>query len=167
MSLQPDCVRYLRNAPEGLCLEFGVMGGRSTRLLAESGRTIYAFDSFRGLPHDWGWDDRRGIFAHPRPTDLPDNVVIHEGLFSDTLEVFLGGTDERIGFCHIDCDIYTSCAYVLNCLSKRWQAGSIIIFDDIRQDNLPGERRAWERHRKDWELIELEHSHGEIWRRSR
>jgi hypothetical protein len=169
MSLQPDNLVYLRNAPEGLVLEFGVMAGRSIRMLAEVGRTVYGFDSFLGLPHDWGLGEARGTFACARPPEMPGNVVIIEGLFSDTLERFLGEHDGAVGFCHIDCDIYTSCAYVLDCLRDRWTAGSVIIFDDIRQavlgEAVPGEARAWRKHQLGWRKVADEHSAGEVWRR--
>jgi hypothetical protein len=173
MSLQPDCVKYLRNAPQGLALEFGVMGGRSTRLLAETGRLIYGFDWWRGLPHDWGdheSGDRRRSFACAKPDDLPANVILIDGLFSDTLERFLGENDGPVGFAHIDCDIYTSCAHVLHCLSLRWAPGAVIVFDDIRQEvvgeRIPGERRAWNKHNAGWSLLEQTHSAGEVWKKS-
>jgi hypothetical protein len=167
MSLQPHCLSYLRNAPAGLALEFGVMAGASIRLLAEAGRPIYGFDSFKGLPHDWGEGERRGVFACERPDDLPGNVVLVAGLFSDTLEGFLAGHPGPVGFCHIDSDLYCSCAYVLDCLAPRWVERSVIVFDDIGQrvigEAVPGEARAWAVRNLGWRLVDREHSAGEVW----
>ena len=154
------------------------MAGRSIRMLAEVGRTVYGFDSFLGLPHDWGLGEARGTFACARPPEMPGNVIIIEGLFSDTLEQFLREHDGVVGFVHIDSDLYCSCAYVLDCLRDRFIVGSVIIFDDIRQhvagEAVPGERRAWERYcagvangkgRQFWDMVGEPHVWGEVWRR--
>jgi hypothetical protein len=170
MSLQPHCLSYLRNAPDGLVLEFGVSSGRSIRILAEAGRVVYGFDSFKGLPHDWGWSDPRGLFAAEVP-EVPDNVVLVPGLFSDTLESFLYLNPGPVAFVHIDSDLYTSCMYVLDCLRDRWIDRSVIVFDEINQwvtgseYRLPDERRAWNRHNAGWRFCEAEHATGEIWMR--
>lgn len=162
-----DCVR---EAPEGLILEFGVAGGKSLLEIARHAapRRVYGFDWWRGLPHDWEEGDPRGSFACIKPA-VPDNVTLVDGLFSATLEDFLRDHDDALALLHIDCDLYCSCAYVLDCCADRFRSGSLVMFDEIGQaPQAHGERRAWNAFRsrtlQQWELIGKQHAWGEVWR---
>lgn len=166
-----------RTAPPGLMLEFGVATGVSLKAVANAvaPREVYGFDWFQGLPEAWE-SDPKGMFACARPTDLPDNAIIVEGLFQETLEPFLQKYSWKrvVGFVHIDCDIYSSTAYVLDMLGNLalFNGGCILAFDEIIDQ--PGsddnERKAFEEFRQafplHWEKIGKQHRFGEIWKLS-
>lgn len=130
-----DFLRHcLERSPAAAILEFGVAAGHSITVLAEAagGRLVEEFDSFEGLPEDWaGHRERRGAFslkgALPK---VPANVRLHKGWFKDTIGVWLGTTLDKIGFVHVDCDIYSSTRDVLWSLRERLQVGSVIAFDE-------------------------------------
>ena len=126
-----DC---LARAPAGAIMEFGVAAGRSITVLAKAarGRTVEGFDSFEGLPEDWtGHRERRGAFSQKGVLPkVPANVRLHKGWFKDTIGVWLAANPEKIGFIHVDCDIYSSTREVLWSLRDRLQIGTVIAFDE-------------------------------------
>jgi len=132
----------------GLILEFGVASGATISYLANctalSGRKIYGFDSFTGLPEKWAGYDV-GHFACD-PPDVPANVELVIGLFADTLPAFLAIHKENVALVHIDCDLYASTWTVLHFLRDRIVPGTIIQMDEywIVQEH---ERRAFH----DWQ----------------
>jgi hypothetical protein len=132
---------------DGLYLEFGVATGRTLnhwgRLWPE--HTIYGFDGFEGLPETWTWYLRKGAFQQTLPR-VRRNCELVVGWFDKTLEGFLGNHAGDAAFIHIDCDLYSSTAYVLNQLQPRIRAGTVILFDEYW--NFPGwqddEFNAWQ-----------------------
>jgi len=166
IGIEVDLERILGLVPQGLCLEFGVATGKSIRRLAQCGRKIYGFDWWKGLPHDWSEADTKGVLICAKP-QVPSNVELIEGLFSDTLEPFLLAHPGPVTFVHVDCDLWAPTLYVLNCLRERFVQGSIIAFDEI--DVLCfGELQAWTRYLKetgqDWRLLGKQHQWGEVYR---
>lgn len=133
----------LSQAPaEGLVLEFGVGAGASMRVLAQStGRRIFGFDSFAGLPEDWRTGFAKGAFeqAGARSQFAP-NVQLVEGLFAETLPRFLAQESDAVAFLHVDCDLYSSARTVLEGLASRLREGTVIVFDEYL--NFPG----WQHH---------------------
>jgi Macrocin-O-methyltransferase (TylF) len=132
----------------GLVLEFGVATGGTIKKIASTlpDRTVYGFDWFQGLPEDWTNGYMAGHFACDKPTDLPENVVIVEGLFKKTVPGFIKEhKDEKVAFMHVDCDIYSSAKYVLDKFEKKFQDGSIVVFDEfIKYNNYQHhEWKAW------------------------
>lgn len=128
---------------EGLVLEFGVMKGASSKMIAAKcgNRTVHGFDSFEGLPSDWcGTMSVKGTFSvKGRLPKVPDNVKLHVGWFDKTLPAFLATTQEPAAFIHIDCDIYESTKCVFSLLADRIQPGTVIQFDEYY--NYPGWRQ--------------------------
>lgn len=117
----------------GLIMEFGVSTGGYINLMASlvKGRTVYGFDSFEGLPEAWH-DCPKGQFAcDPDKINWAPNVVLVKGLFQNTLGDFFREHNELISLIHIDCDIYSSTKCVFGKSQKRFQTGSIILFDEI------------------------------------
>lgn len=136
---------------DAFIMEFGVFAGKTiNQMSAQRPRShIYGFDSFTGLPEDWhiGVTDgkasdrilRKDTFnllgVLPR---VGPNVELLKGWFNETLPPFLkrpglnpprGGAD----LVHIDCDIYSSSAYVFTELaSSGWlMPGTIVVFDEL------------------------------------
>jgi hypothetical protein len=128
---------------EGMWMEFGVCAGGSIRQFSElvpAGTTIYGFDCWEGLPEPWmvneGKTDAyarhaKGDFASEKPTDLPDNIILIDGLFEDSIAPFKEKVKDKIAFIHIDCDLYSSTKTIFDQLKDRFQDGTIIVFDEL------------------------------------
>lgn len=143
-----DVLRYALGQLEvpGLVCEFGVAGGTTLSIIADAmpDRRVVGFDGFSGLPEDWRPGFPAGTFAQP-PPQIP-GAQLQIGMFADTLPNFLAYTDEPIAFIHMDCDLYSSTATVLDLVYPRLVDGTIIVFDEFF--NYPSweqhECRAWE-----------------------
>lgn len=125
-----------KKAPaSGLFIECGVFKGSTINCLAENfpDRIIHGFDSFDGLPDDWsGTWGKKGTFSlQGQPPVVKDNVVLHKGLFIPVLKDFLSDNKDSIAFLHVDCDIYSSCVDILNCVENKLQIGTVIVFDEM------------------------------------
>lgn len=137
-----DHVLTLR--PHGSALEFGVGGGHSLRRIAKH-MFAYGFDSFKGLPERWRDGFDAGMFACEEP-DIP-NVHLVRGLFSDTVPLFELGPAGPIGLVHLDADLYSSTATVLEGLDHGhvFTPGTYVVFDEWH--GYPGcemhEQLAW------------------------
>ena len=116
---------------EGLVLEFGVATGGTIQWLAQMlpDRLIFGFDSFQGLPEKWG-HYQVGHFCCEPPKNLPTNVVLVEGWFEDTLPSFLDTHTGPIALLHLDADLYSSTTFVLDQLTDRIVAGTVIVLDE-------------------------------------
>jgi hypothetical protein len=163
--------RCVREAPRGLILEFGVRAGASLQRIAAAARRarrkVYGFDWWKGLPHSADGFTKTDCTAE-RPVDLPPNVTLIDGLFSDTLEGFLEAHRGAIGFINLDCDLFSSSYFVLCCCVDRFVKGSLIALSDIAFAP-EAQRRAWCRFQKetgqDWEMVGKNHLWGEVWRK--
>jgi predicted O-methyltransferase YrrM len=116
---------------DGLVLEFGVARGRSINHLAEllPEKTIFGFDSFKGLPETWRTGFRQGTFATPVP-EVQKNVSLVVGLFAHTLPQFVSSHAGVVELLHVDCDLYSSTCVIFEHLADRIVAGTIIVFDE-------------------------------------
>ena len=121
-------------APEGLCLEFGVQDAASLNHMAALApdRRFHGFDSFEGLPENWsGTFELKGKFTRQgKPPAVRANVDLHVGWFDQTLPKFLDAHSGPVSLLHVDCDLYSSTRTVLELLNGRLMPGSIIIFDE-------------------------------------
>lgn len=123
--------RMTRLSPPGMILEFGVYTGTTiNRISAVTKRHVYGFDSFEGLPEDWFGGMKKGYFKCDMPT-VNDNVTLVKGFFDTSLPPFLETHTDNVGFCHIDCDLYSSTKFVLDALESRFENGSMIMFDEL------------------------------------
>ena len=138
---------------DGDFLEAGVYRGGSARLLwrvldQSNGRQrLNLFDTFGGMPKT---DHHRDLH---RENDFADTsveavsafvgggrrVTCHKGLMPQT---FCGLENLRLGFSHVDVDIYQSVADCCAFVYPRTALGGIILFDDYGLPSCPGARRA-------------------------
>ncbi len=127
---------------DGLTLEFGVFSGHTINIVAETlkHKTVYGFDSFKGLPEDWTEGVKAGAFAREDLPTVHQNVKLVVGWFDETLRTFLAGHPGDISFLHIDCDLYSSTKTILNEARDRIVSGTVILFDEYF--NYPD----WKRH---------------------
>jgi hypothetical protein len=123
---------------QGVFLEFGVATGTTIKIIAEaSGKPVFGFDSFQGLPEDWRYGVKRGAFAGEIP-EVPKGVELKIGLIEKTLPLFLKSMQKQeISFIHIDTDLYAPAKLILS-LCKPYMSKTIIVFDEFL--NYPGWR---------------------------
>lgn len=115
----------------GMYLEFGVNYGGSIRFIAsKTDHVVNGFDSFEGIPEDWGNEKKGSYSTYGQLPEVPRNVVLHQGWFSDTLPVFMEENDENLAFANIDCDLYSSTKDVFDILGDRVKKDSVLIFDE-------------------------------------
>lgn len=140
-----DCIRLGIILSSGYALEFGVAGGRTLRMIADS-LPVTGFDSFEGLPEDWREGFPEGCFAGPVP-EVPGAEIV-PGWFKDTVGPWITGNKEKLnklGLVHIDCDLYSSTHTVLEALNDFLVKGVIVVFDEYH--GYPGwenhEHKAW------------------------
>ncbi|MBA2472375.1 MAG: class I SAM-dependent methyltransferase [Pseudonocardiales bacterium] len=132
---------------DGMALEFGVYQGRTLKVIAEARKhnQVFGFDSFQGLPEDWRSNIPAGTFATEQLPDVVGAELV-VGWFDDTLAEFLADHPGPVAFLHLDADLYSSTATVLEQVGPRLGAGSVIVFDEYF--NYPGweqhEHRAWQ-----------------------
>ena len=145
---------------KGHYLEFGVFQGNSFILAAKLAERhglktmrFFAFDSFEGLPEDEGTKFRKGNYYCPEENFtrtirkagvIVNKVVVVKGWYKQSL------TDDTkrkyqlnlAAVIHVDCDLYSSTADVLEFIKDIVQVGTIVIFDDwyaYRDEEKPGD----------------------------
>lgn len=118
-------------------LEFGVSTGESFRWWVSHIRNrksqFYGFDTFTGLPEDWGGFDAGAMTTDSRVPNMKDKrATFIKGLFQETLPEFL--RTHRIKgrkIIHLDADLYSSTMYVLTTIAPTLRPGDIILFDEF------------------------------------
>ncbi len=119
-----------------LYLEFGVWQGSSmrswSRLLQNPSACLHGFDTFEGLPEAWDARRPRGTFSCDGvlPTFDDARIVLHKGLFDDSLPGFSLPEHERLVL-NLDADLYSSTIFVLRTLTNAIRPGTLIIFDEF------------------------------------
>ena len=112
---------------DGAYLELGVRDGYSINHIAKQisdiNKSIHGFDSFEGLPEDFV-DHPKGKFLVDKLPTVEPNVILHKGLFKDTLPEFK--FSETIAFMNIDCQIYKSAKDVFDNFETNIAKGTII-----------------------------------------
>ena len=122
-------------------LEFGVSGGYSfkwwvTNTINPDSR-YYGFDTFEGLPEDWGTYNKGDMIANI-PTVNDSRAVFIKGLFQDSLPGFLAANHinvEKKKIIHLDADLFSSTLFALTSLAPYLKKGDILIFDEFNVPN--------------------------------
>jgi O-methyltransferase len=132
LSLKNEAVDYL---------EFGVSGGYSFKWWVSSCDNadcrFYGFDTFEGLPEDWG-TYRKGDMAAELPAINDSRVEFIKGLFQNTIPNFLLNCDLRNGkrkIVHLDADLFSSTLFTLTSLASYLKKGDILLFDEFNVPN--------------------------------
>ena len=116
---------------DGLVLEFGVRFGTSIRQISTLvDQDVYGFDSFQGLPESWHSQAKGSYSTEGVIPSVPQNVILHDGWFEETLPEFVQQHPEPVRFMNIDCDIYSSTKTVLEIFAKQIIPGTVIVFDE-------------------------------------
>ncbi|HMK26568.1 MAG TPA: class I SAM-dependent methyltransferase [Chitinophagaceae bacterium] len=118
-------------------LEFGVAGGQSIRWflshLTNPESRFYGFDTFTGLPEDFGVY-KKGMFNNNTQAPQIDDkrVKFYQGLFQQTVPGFLKELDNtRRNIIMMDADLYSATLYVLTSLAPFLKKDDIIFFDEF------------------------------------
>ncbi|HRH38353.1 MAG TPA: class I SAM-dependent methyltransferase [Flavobacteriales bacterium] len=118
-------------------LEFGVSQGHSFKWWVANQQNLasrfHGFDTFTGLPEDWGVFKAGAMSTGSRVPDVTDaRAQFHVGLFQDTLPGFLASFN-RSGklLLQLDADLYTSTLYVLTSVAPFLRPGDVIMFDEF------------------------------------
>jgi len=137
-------------------LEFGVWKGETleawTKINTNKNARFYGFDSFEGLPEDWGHafgTTKKGAFSADGmlPQISDPRVAFLKGWFQHTLRAFLAKTElSHPIVIHNDSDLHSSTLYTLSTLDPLLQAGDIIIFDEY--EGAAHEYLAWQEYRR-------------------
>ncbi|MEO6190680.1 MAG: class I SAM-dependent methyltransferase [Saprospiraceae bacterium] len=125
-----------------LYLEFGVYKGSSFRWWMNYNNNphsaFFGFDTFEGLPEDWGIFFDKGTFATAIPEMNDSRGKFVKGLFQDTLPTFISQQnlhDPRMKIIHMDADLFSSTIYTLSLLSPYLKKGDLILFDEFNVPN--------------------------------
>lgn len=119
-------------------LEFGVAQGHSFKWwLAHDTHAVsrfHGFDTFEGLPEDWGDFKKGAMTTGSRLPDVGDpRATFHKGMFQDSLPPVLAALN-RDGMrlvAHMDADLYSSTLYALTSLAPHLRSGDLVLFDEF------------------------------------
>ncbi len=132
---------YQLDSQRILYLEFGVYQGASFNWWLSSNRhqdsSFYGFDTFEGLPEDWGIYEK-GTFATQVPNTTDPRGHFVKGLFQDTLPDFIKQNSLQWNgkkIIHLDADLFSSTIFALSLLSPYLVKGDIILFDEFNVPN--------------------------------
>ena len=118
-------------------LEFGVAEGVSFRWWVDKIKNpdsrFYGFDTFTGLPEDWGTFKAGDMSNGNEPPQIDDGrVSFYQGIFQQTLFDFLKAfPNDKRKVIHLDADLYTATLFVLTSMSPYLKSGDIIMFDEF------------------------------------
>jgi len=126
-------------------LEFGVASGSSFFWWAANNKNpnsrFFGFDTFEGLPENWGGFYKKGDMAHDLSgLALEDSrACFVKGIFQDTLTGFIashkGDLSDRPKLIHMDADLFSSTLFVLSQLYPFLNKGDLILFDEFNVAN--------------------------------
>jgi O-methyltransferase len=137
---------------EGDMVEFGAYTGQAAMLMSSlCNKTLWVYDSFRGLPPKRAIDGNDARF-YEGVLAVGKDVLIRNfaaaGLATPCIiEKWFGQlTDNelpnRIAFAHLDGDFYESIFDSLKLVYQRMTPGGIVLIDDYNHRGLPGVRVA-------------------------
>lgn len=125
--------KIISTLPAGDIAELGVFEGGSAIQLARYGRTVWAFDTFDGIPQtgfipELDFENPPGKFRPAATFDVP-NIKAVKGEFLKTLPTF--DPEVRLAFAYIDCDNYNSYVMALWFVASRLIPGGCFVCDDF------------------------------------
>jgi O-methyltransferase len=118
-------------------VEFGVADGYSFKWFLAQNRNpdsrFYGFDTFTGLPEDFGVYKKGTFNTNHRPPEISDSRGrFYQGLFQQTVPGFLSNiANEKRKVIMMDADLYSSTLFALTSLAPFLKQGDIIFFDEF------------------------------------
>ena len=127
-----------KNTEPLMYLEFGVASALSFNWWLNHNKNekskFFGFDTFEGLPENWGSFYVKGDLAHGIPNINDSRATFIKGLFQDTLPQFLEANKAEMyqpKIIHLDADLYTATLFVLSQLYPFLKKGDLIFFDEF------------------------------------
>lgn len=120
--------------------EFGVASGVSFEWWLQHAKhadsKFFGFDTFEGLPEDWGLFFKKGAMAHDMKAITDERHHFVKGIFQDTMRNFVNEHRstlelERRKVLLFDADLFSSTIYVLTQLYPYLRKGDVLIFDEF------------------------------------
>jgi O-methyltransferase len=117
--------------------EFGVATGASFKWWmahnANADSRFYGFDTFEGLPEDFGHVSKGSFAATVESLNITDpRASFYKGIFQDTLTPFLDQyKSSRRKLIHMDADLFSATIFSLSQLYRFLRDGDIILFDEF------------------------------------
>ena len=126
---------------EMVYLEFGVASGSSffwwVRKNTHPGSVFRGFDTFEGLPEDWG-GFKKGAMAFDQKEAADTRAEFVKGIFQESLYPFIESNKELLKkpkVIHLDADLFSSTIFVLSQLYPFLKKGDILFFDEFNVAN--------------------------------
>jgi O-methyltransferase len=125
-------------------LEFGVASGVSFEWwlthLKNPASVFFGFDTFEGLPEDWGLFFKKGAMAHDMKEIADKRHTFFKGIFQDTVVNAINDNrslleQQRRKIIHLDADLFSSTLFVLSQLYPYLKPGDVLIFDEFNVPN--------------------------------
>lgn len=123
-------------------LELGVCGGQSFEWWLVSNKNpdskFYGFDTFEGLPENWGVFFNKGDMHADVPQLTDTRAAFIKGLFQQTLLPFLQTHPLDNGkrkVLHLDADLFSSTLFSLAMLFPYLKKNDILFFDEFNVPN--------------------------------
>jgi len=130
----------LKNEPFNY-FEFGVCGGSSFQWWLDNtvnkDSKYYGFDTFEGLPEDWG-TYKKGEMNSKVPTVDDQRALFIKGLFQESVPPFLKETtidESKRTILHLDADLFSSTLFTLTTMAPYLKKGDILMFDEFNVPN--------------------------------
>lgn len=118
-------------------IEFGVAEGESFRKFVQqninSDSRFYGFDTFTGLPEDFGVYKKGKFNTNNAVPVIPDSrVKFYQGLFQQTVPGFLTELNkEQRNVIMMDADLYSATLYALTAMAPFLKRDDIVFFDEF------------------------------------
>lgn len=118
-------------------LEFGVASGQSFKwYLSKNSHPdsrFYGFDTFTGLPEDFGAYKKGTFNANNQTPEINDSRgSFYAGLFQQTLPGFLKTfQNDKRKIVMLDADLYSATLFTLASLAPFFEVGDLIFFDEF------------------------------------
>jgi O-methyltransferase len=133
---------YELDKKELLYLEFGVASGSSfiwwMKKNTHPGSIFRGFDTFEGLPEDWG-GYKKGAMAFDQTVTEDGRAEFIKGIFQESLHPFIESNKNLLlgkpKLIHMDADLFSSTIFVLSQLYPYLKKGDIIFFDEFNVAN--------------------------------
>ena len=114
--------------------EFGVWMGDSFKYIVPSFSGGFGFDSFQGLPEDWGVVPRGTYSSRGRVPDI-ENAKFIVGEFAATLPEFFESEQPMAGLMNFDADLYSSTITALSNARPVIDRQTTLVFDEFIVNN--------------------------------
>ena len=114
--------------------EFGVWMGDSFKYIVPNFAGGFGFDSFQGLPEDWGVVPRGTYSSRGRVPDIENSKFI-VGEFGATLPEFFDSKRPKAGLINFDADLYSSTITALSNAKSVIDNRTTLVFDELIVNN--------------------------------